>query len=120
MATKNLFTGIKITFKDGLFDHSEYNKGFDRDGFRQYMLPTKETSVQLVERELSSYVIGYELHYECEFTRRDDGTITMYINSRRMLIILKEKLEAMLTANVLASFTFGSMKTDATFHARKY
>ena len=78
---RNLFKGVQITFKGAIIDHSAYNAQFDRDGFRQFMLPAQETSIQLVERELAGYISNYELKWEREFTGRENGMVTLYISS---------------------------------------
>jgi hypothetical protein len=115
---RNLFKGVQIIFQGTMIDHSVHNAQFDRDGFRQFMLPATETSIQLVERELSDYLSAYEMKWEREFTVRKDGMVTMYISSGKTPNALTRSQLARMQANgTLTSVVYGSMKTDATFVA---
>jgi hypothetical protein len=109
---KNLFTGAKITFNEALIDNSKHNQMFDRDGFRQFMLPAKESSIERVERELN--LRAYGAKFEREFTNHKNGVITMYI-SGKIPAMLRDELASL---DLLTLVSFGSMKADATFKAK--
>lgn len=109
---KNLFTGAQITFNEQMFDNADYNRAFDRDGFRQFMLPELESSIERVERSLN--LKGYGAKWEREFTTRSNGVVTMYI-SGKITAILKSDLESL---RELTSVVYGSMKVTSTFIAK--
>lgn len=112
---KNLFTGIEVTFKEEQFDNSKYNSHFDRDGWRQHMIPAIESCVERVEREFAGFVKVDGLKWEREFTKRANGVITMYL-SGKISVWTKDFCK---NSDLFLSARLGSMKVDASFRPSK-
>lgn len=110
---KNVFTGIEVTFPNCVNDNTEHNALFDREWFRQYLLPRYETNDARFLREVDGFLATGEIILKC--ARHTPDVTTFYLSGKITALFLS----VVRRLSFMTSVTSGSMKEDGTFRTRK-